>query len=86
MEALDTNSTKLRSGPRPRQSIARLVAPSHRVSILCSKPPDLIVSGAGTAGGALHIEGFWLVPGPIGNFQGSGTLGGKRVAVLVPEA
>jgi hypothetical protein len=46
---------------------------------------DLTVSGSGTAGGTLHITGFWLVPAPIGNFQVSGTLGGKRVAVLVPE-
>jgi len=47
---------------------------------------DLIVSGPGTASGTLHIAGFWLVPGPIGYFKVSGMLGGKHVAVLVPEA
>jgi hypothetical protein len=34
----------------------------------------------------LHIEGFWQAVGPIGAFKVSGTLGGKNVAVLVPEA
>ena len=47
---------------------------------------DLAVSGSGTAGGTLHIEGTWQAPGPVGNFKISGKLGGKRVAVLVPEA
>jgi pimeloyl-ACP methyl ester carboxylesterase len=47
---------------------------------------DLTVSGQGTAGGTLHITGFWLVPGPVGNFKVGGTLGGKNVAALVPEA
>jgi len=47
---------------------------------------DLIVSGAGTAGGNLHVGGTWQAPGPIGNFSVTGTLGGKQVAVLVPEA
>jgi pimeloyl-ACP methyl ester carboxylesterase len=47
---------------------------------------DLTVGGAGTAGGTLHVTGFWLVPAPVEYFQVSGTLGGKRVAVLVPEA
>jgi hypothetical protein len=47
---------------------------------------DVRVSGTGTAGGKLHIEGFWLVPAPVGYFQVTGTLGGKKVAVLVPEA
>jgi hypothetical protein len=47
---------------------------------------DLVVTGPGTAGGELHITGFWETPsGPLGNFQVSGTLGGKNVAVLVPE-
>ena len=47
---------------------------------------DLSVSGAATAGGKLHVKGFWKAPsGPLGNFQVSGMLGGKRVAVLVPE-
>jgi pimeloyl-ACP methyl ester carboxylesterase len=47
---------------------------------------DLTLSGSGTAGGTLHIEGTWQAPGPVGNFNVSGTLGGKQVAVLVPEA
>jgi pimeloyl-ACP methyl ester carboxylesterase len=47
---------------------------------------DLTVSGPGTAGGILHITGFFLNLGPVGNFTVTGTLGGKQVAVLVPEA
>lgn len=47
---------------------------------------DLSVSGTGTAGGTLHVEGTWEAPGPVGNFKISGSLGGKNVAVLVPEA
>jgi pimeloyl-ACP methyl ester carboxylesterase len=46
---------------------------------------DLTVGGAGTAGGTLHVTGFFLVPGPVGSFEITGTLGGKNVAVLVPE-
>lgn len=46
---------------------------------------DLTVSGVGTAGGTLHIEGTWQAPGPVGNFKISGTLGGQQVVVLVPE-
>jgi len=47
---------------------------------------DLTLSGPGTAGGSLHIVGFWENPGPVGTFSVSGTIGGKQVAVLVPEA
>jgi hypothetical protein len=47
---------------------------------------DLTVSGPGTAGGALHITGFFENPGPVGSFSITGTLGGKHVAALVPEA
>jgi hypothetical protein len=47
---------------------------------------DLVVTGAGTAGGTLHITGFWNIPGPVGYFKVTGALGGKQVAVLVPEA
>lgn len=47
---------------------------------------DLVVSGSGTAGGSLHVEGTWQAPGPVGNFKVSGKLGGQLVAVLVPEA
>ena len=46
---------------------------------------DLTVSGTGTAGGTLLVEGTWEAPGPVGNFKVSGTLGGRQVAVLVPE-
>ena len=47
---------------------------------------DLRVSGSGTAGGTLRVEGTWETPGRVGNFKISGALGGQRVAVLVPEA
>jgi len=47
---------------------------------------DLTVSGPGTAGGTLHVDGTWQASGPLGNFNVSGTLGGAQVAVLVPEA
>lgn len=47
---------------------------------------DLQVAGAGTEGGTLHVEGTWQARGPVGNFKVTGTLGGKSVAVLVPEA
>ena len=48
---------------------------------------ELKVSGPGTAEGNLSIKGGWLVfGGPLDNFSVTGTLGGKQVAVLVPEA
>ena len=47
---------------------------------------DLAVSGTGTTGGNLHVEGAWQAPGPVGNFKITGTLGGRHVGVLVPEA
>jgi len=47
---------------------------------------DLTVTGSGTAGGTLHVEGTWQAQGPVGKFKVTGTLGGKNVAVLVPEA
>ena len=48
---------------------------------------ELTVSGPGTADGNLAVTGGWLVfGGPLGNFSVTGTLGGKQVAVLVPEA
>jgi pimeloyl-ACP methyl ester carboxylesterase len=46
---------------------------------------DLTVSGSGTSGGALHVEGAWHASGPVGKFKISGTIGGHPVAVLVPE-
>jgi len=47
---------------------------------------DLTVSGAGTDGGSLHVQGVWEAPGPVGYFQVTGTLGGHTVSVRVPEA
>jgi pimeloyl-ACP methyl ester carboxylesterase len=47
---------------------------------------DMEVSGPGTKGGRLHVEGNWEAPGPVGDFEISGTLGGRQVAALVPEA
>ena len=47
---------------------------------------DMTVSGPGSAGGTLHFEDSFAAPGPVGAFRVSGTLGGREVAVLVPEA
>jgi hypothetical protein len=47
---------------------------------------DMTVSGAGTRGGMLHVEGSFEAPGAVGCFKVTGTLGGRTVAVLVPEA
>ena len=47
---------------------------------------DLTVAGTGTKGGTLHVEGKWQALGPVGKFKVTGTLGGKNVSVLVPEA
>jgi pimeloyl-ACP methyl ester carboxylesterase len=47
---------------------------------------DVTVTGPGTAGGTLHVEGAFDLPGPVGTFQISGKLGGREVAALVPEA
>jgi pimeloyl-ACP methyl ester carboxylesterase len=47
---------------------------------------DLRVSGPGTQGGTLHVEGAWQAAGPVGQFRVSGVLGGRQVEVLVPEA
>lgn len=45
----------------------------------------LAVSRSGTAGGTLHIAGTYQASGPVGSFKISGLLGGRKVAVLVPE-
>jgi len=45
---------------------------------------DLAVTGSGTAGGALHIDGAFEAAGPVGNFKISGVLGGRQVAVFIP--
>jgi hypothetical protein len=47
---------------------------------------DLTVTGPGTKGGQLHIQGTWQAEGRVGNFKVTGTLGGNAVALLVPEA
>jgi pimeloyl-ACP methyl ester carboxylesterase len=47
---------------------------------------DLTVAGTGGVSGDLHVEGTWEAPGAVGRFTISGSLGGRRVAVLVPEA
>jgi pimeloyl-ACP methyl ester carboxylesterase len=47
---------------------------------------NLVVTGPGTAGGTIRVVGYWQAPGAVGNFKITGTLGGKKVAVLVPEA
>jgi len=47
---------------------------------------DVMVSGTGTAAGTLHLEGSFEAPGPVGFFKISGKIGGRLVAVLVPEA
>lgn len=54
--------------------------------VFSSFAANLSVSGPGTAGGVLQVVGTWQAPGPVGNFEVTGTLGGKQVAVLVPEA
>jgi hypothetical protein len=46
---------------------------------------DLVVSGPGTVGGTLHVAGSWRSNDPDGHFSVTGALGGKHVAVLVPE-
>jgi hypothetical protein len=46
----------------------------------------LRVEGAGTAGGQLSVEGSWIASGPVGKFKISGTLGGKEVHLLLPQA
>lgn len=47
---------------------------------------DLTVSGTGTTGGILHVKGGFEARGPVGMFKISGAIGGRAVAVLVPEA
>jgi pimeloyl-ACP methyl ester carboxylesterase len=47
---------------------------------------DLTISGPGTKGGTLHVEGNFLAAGPVGKFRVTGVLGGRQVAVLIPQA
>jgi len=67
---------------KARQNVDATVIWNYDGSIIA----DLNVSGTGTVGGTLHVEWTWQVPGPVGNFSVTGSLGGKPVAVLVPEA
>ena len=48
--------------------------------------PDVTISGTGTQGASLQIEGNGMFVAPAGKFKTSGSLGGRHVAVLVPEA
>ena len=47
---------------------------------------QLIVSGAGTAGGTLRVTGTWEAAGAAGVFRVGGMLGGTRVGLRVPNA
>ena len=47
---------------------------------------DLDVMESGTSGGTLHVEGGWKALGRVGQFRMTGVLGGRQVAVLVPDA
>ncbi|MFN8093451.1 MAG: alpha/beta hydrolase, partial [Vicinamibacteria bacterium] len=46
----------------------------------------LTLTGAGTRGGSLNVDGHWQAQGPAGVLKVTGTLGGRTVALLVPEA
>jgi pimeloyl-ACP methyl ester carboxylesterase len=47
---------------------------------------SLSVTRSGEASGTLNVTGFFLHTGPVGNFSVTGSLGGRRIAALVPEA
>ena len=47
---------------------------------------DVSVKARGAAGGTLHISGAFHARGPVGNYSVSGHMGGKRVAVVIPES
>jgi len=59
---------------------------SYAIGIDSSVTADVTVSGPGTQGGNLHIEGSWMFVSPVGKFKVTGHLGGRRVGVLIPEA
>jgi pimeloyl-ACP methyl ester carboxylesterase len=46
----------------------------------------LSVTRLGEGLGTLNVEGYFLHTGPVGNFFVSGTVGGRQIAALVPEA
>jgi hypothetical protein len=43
---------------------------------------DVTVTGSGTTGGSLHVEGTFELAGPVGNLKIFGMLGGRGIAVL----
>jgi pimeloyl-ACP methyl ester carboxylesterase len=47
---------------------------------------DVSVKAGGIARGTLHISGAFHAPGPVGNYSVNGYMGGKRVAVVIPES
>jgi pimeloyl-ACP methyl ester carboxylesterase len=47
---------------------------------------DLALSGSGTTSGTIRISGTFQAQGRVKNFKISGALGGRNVALLVPEA
>src|SRR5215469_6607102 len=75
-----------KSQPGSRPLIAVTILPGRTVVVGNSFVADLVVSGPGTAGGTLHVEGTFLNPGPVGKFKVQVVLGSKRAAVLVPDA
>jgi len=58
----------------------------HSGSVDMALTADVSVKGSGTAGGTLHLSGAFQAPGPVGNYRVSGQLGGKRVALVIPES
>jgi hypothetical protein len=46
----------------------------------------LSVTRSGEAVGTLNVTGAFLHTGPVGNFFVTGSIGGRQIAALVPEA
>jgi pimeloyl-ACP methyl ester carboxylesterase len=47
---------------------------------------SLSVTRLGEVLGTLNVTGFFLHTGPVGNFSVTGSIGGRQIAALVPEA
>jgi hypothetical protein len=47
---------------------------------------NLSVTLSGGTTGTLNVTGAFLKPGPVGNFSVTGSIGGRQIAALVPEA
>ena len=47
---------------------------------------SLSVTRSGEASGTLNVTGAFLHTGPVGNFSVTGSIGGRQIAALVPEA